>query len=251
MRARPMSRRKLSAVDVGGEALAADERIGEIDLDLDPAAVVRLELGEAVAEFDPNRLLHLDVAAGFRERLDAGLVDRVDEGLGAAVHHRHFRPVDLDHAVVDFDAAERRHQMLDGRHRGARDADRRAQIGRADVAVIGRDLAIVAVIEIGPVEVDAAIGLGRVQGHRRRVTAVDTNARQRRAIGECRLCPVTPCPHSGTRPLVFGPRRFRGPTAALGCTSGSGEGPILWLHRSGRPTRLPQRPPRIKDYAVG
>ena len=94
--------------------------------------------------------------------------------------------------------------------------DRRAQIGRADVTIIGRDLAIPAVIEIGPVEVNAAIRLGRVQGHRRGVTTVDTNARQRRAIASVVCAPLRRVPIRGTRPLVFGPRRFRGPTAALG-----------------------------------
>ena len=188
-------------IDLGGEALAADKRIGEVDLDLDAPALMRQELGEGMAHLDAHRLLDPDVTPRRRQSLDPGLVDRVDEGLGAAIHHRHFRAVDLDQAVVDLEGAERRHQVLDGRDRGAGDADRGAQVGAGDETMIGRDLLIPAVIEIGPVEGDAAVGLGRVKGHRHHLAAVDAHARQHRPAAQRRLNPVTPFRHSAVPPL--------------------------------------------------
>ena len=49
-----------------------------------------------------------------------GALDQEDEGRGAAVHRRHFRPVELDQHVVDLEPGEGRHQMLDGRDRRRR-----------------------------------------------------------------------------------------------------------------------------------
>ena len=45
---------------------------------------------------------------------DAGLIDRGDEGSGAAVHDRNFRTIDLDRGVVDAHAAQSREHMLGG-----------------------------------------------------------------------------------------------------------------------------------------
>ena len=45
---------------------------------------------------------------------DAGLIDRGDEGSGAAVHDRHFRTIDFDGGVVDAHAAQRCEHMLGG-----------------------------------------------------------------------------------------------------------------------------------------
>ncbi len=47
-------------------------------------------------------------------RHGAGLLDRGDEGSGAAIHDRNFRTVDLDHGVVDAHAAQGREYMLGG-----------------------------------------------------------------------------------------------------------------------------------------
>ena len=188
--------RKLSAVDVDAEGLAADERIGEIDLDLDPRAVIGAELGEGIAHLDPDRLLDPDVAAGLGKGLDAGLVDRIDESVGAAVHDRDFIAVDLDHGVVDVERAERRHQVLDRRHRDAIGADGGAHVGGIDITKCGRDLAIPAVIEIGPVEIDAAVSLGRMKSDRDLTAAVNAHPFQCRPLLERRLRPVAPSRHA-------------------------------------------------------
>ena len=45
---------------------------------------------------------------------DAGLIDCGDERSGAAVHDRHFRPVDFDGGVIDAHAAQRCEHMLGG-----------------------------------------------------------------------------------------------------------------------------------------
>src|SRR6185503_11507038 len=104
-------------------------RIGEIDLDLDARTVVGPEFGKGFAELDADRLVDLQVTALGGEMGDAGLVDGVEERLGAAVHHGHFRPVDLDHDIVDGQRPQRRHQVLDGGHRYAAETDGRAQLG--------------------------------------------------------------------------------------------------------------------------
>ncbi len=116
-----MSRRKVSGLHVDGDDLPADQRMVELDLGLDPeAARIRAELAEGVAHRDPHRLEHADVAARLVERFEADLIDRRDERRGAAVHDRHFRTVDLDHRVVDAEAAQRRQDVLGGGHQRAR-----------------------------------------------------------------------------------------------------------------------------------
>ena len=88
--------------DVGGEMLAADQRVFEIDLDLDAAAVVRHEFGVRLTDIDAHRLDDLEVADAGGEVRDAGMIDGVDESAGAAIHDRDFRSVDLDVGIVDL-----------------------------------------------------------------------------------------------------------------------------------------------------
>src|SRR5690242_184647 len=61
------------------------------------------------------RFEDLDKAAWERAGGQAGLVDRIDESRGAAVHDRHFWSVNFDDHVVDVEAPERGQQMLCGR----------------------------------------------------------------------------------------------------------------------------------------
>src|SRR4029078_5862046 len=65
--------------DIDGDRLPADERIGEIDLDLDARTVIGTELGEGFAEFDAHRLVHFHIAPLGGEMRDARLVDGVEE----------------------------------------------------------------------------------------------------------------------------------------------------------------------------
>ena len=52
-------------------------------------------------------------------RDDAGLIDRGDEGRGAAVHDRNFRTIDFDGGVIDAHAAQRSEHMFGGRDQRA------------------------------------------------------------------------------------------------------------------------------------
>src|SRR5690606_29394400 len=74
--------------DVGGIELAADGRAVEVDLDLEARAIVRAELGPGRAAFDANRLDDADVAPLDGLGADADLIERLDEGGGAAVENR-------------------------------------------------------------------------------------------------------------------------------------------------------------------
>ncbi len=70
-----------------------------------------------------------------------GALDEKDERRGAAVHRRHFRPVELDHGVVDLEPGKGRHQMLDGRDGDASPCDGGAQRRVGEVAPGRGDLA--------------------------------------------------------------------------------------------------------------
>src|SRR5205823_357750 len=66
-------------IDVGGVPLPADDRRGEVDLDLDPHAVVGPKLGEGIAELDAHWLQDLQEMARLPERGDADLIEGADE----------------------------------------------------------------------------------------------------------------------------------------------------------------------------
>ena len=74
---------------------------------------MRKKLAPAIAFLDADRLQNLDEPARRGELAEAGLVDQLDEGRGAAVHDRHFLAVDLDDAVIDRKAAQGGQEMLD------------------------------------------------------------------------------------------------------------------------------------------
>ncbi len=109
----------LAAEPFGGKVervfLVADHGVDEIDLDLGAEARrMGPQFAERIAHRDLHRLQYLDEAARRRLRNDSGLIDRGDEGRGAAVHDRHFRTVDLDGGIVDAHAAQRSQHMLCG-----------------------------------------------------------------------------------------------------------------------------------------
>ena len=95
--------------------VAADHRIGEVDLDLGAEAVrMGAQLAEAVADRNLHWLQHLDETAGGGLGDDAGLIDRSDESRRAAVHDRNFRAIDFDGGVVDAHAPQRSKHVLGG-----------------------------------------------------------------------------------------------------------------------------------------
>ena len=132
----------------------------------------------------------LMVAAAAPQDHDADLVDRVDERGGAAVHDRHFGAVDLDEDVVDAEAAQGRHQVLDRRDGAAHAvADDGAERGGDDGAVMGVDDALAAAGETGAEEDDAVIGFGWVEGDLDRLAGMDADPLEGHAVAQRGLEP--------------------------------------------------------------
>ncbi len=105
------------------------------------------------------RTFRILAAAGLGDETDA--FDGGDELGGRAVHDRRLRPVDLDKGVVDAEAGERGHQMLDGGDgRPGAVADHGAERGLADVAPARLDQTVRTVGHAGAQEDDAVIGIG-------------------------------------------------------------------------------------------
>src|SRR5215470_6872949 len=81
---------------VDRQGLAADERVVELHLGLDPeAARVGTDFAEGIAHGDTYRLEHLDMAPRLIERLETDQVNRGHERRRAAVHDRRFWTVDF------------------------------------------------------------------------------------------------------------------------------------------------------------
>src|SRR5712691_10305122 len=81
---------EIAVENLGGQhcrvALAADQRVGEVDLDLETeAGVIWQKLAERAALGDANRLQNLDVTARRILALEPGRLDRFDESDRAAV----------------------------------------------------------------------------------------------------------------------------------------------------------------------
>jgi len=65
---------------------------------------------------DPRIGLRIWISGAAPERDIAGAVDRLDEGRGAAMHDRHFRPVDLDEGGCSTpETGQRGEHVLGGR----------------------------------------------------------------------------------------------------------------------------------------
>jgi len=158
--------------------LTADDRRGEGDLEGHFKALGRQQARALVAVDHLDGGEDLDIAARRLLTAATGLVQDLDEGLGRAVHDRHFGSVELDHGVVDAEHGEGRHQVLDG---GDGDAggvtDDGAELGLADR--LARDgHAIVAVGHVGPDEDDAGVGRRRANRHPDMRAGMDADARK-------------------------------------------------------------------------
>ena len=101
---------------------------------------------------------------------------------------------------------------------GAVDADGGAEIGSADVADMGRDLAIAAVVEdVGTVEIDAAVGFGRMERYGHFAAAMDADPGNGRARGAAwSAVPVCRLAMPRYPPRSQNPAAFRGRKTALG-----------------------------------
>ena len=83
------------------------------DVEGQPEALIGLEHRPLVAVGDLDALLHAQEALGGALLLDAGLLQEKHERRGAAIHDGDFGAVEVDMAIVDSQAGERGHQVLD------------------------------------------------------------------------------------------------------------------------------------------
>src|ERR1051325_2354312 len=124
--------RSLGEVDFHRLRRAFDHRMAKIDGERQFVAFIGLESRPLIAP------AHLDAARDAQEALgrglldDAGLLDEQHEWRCAAVHDWKLRSVEVDVEVVDAQAAERRHQVLDGVDLGAIAHETRGKARLAD-----------------------------------------------------------------------------------------------------------------------
>ena len=93
--------------------------MGKVDREVESIAVERLETRPLVA------VTHLDWQFDTQVTLERRLFDNArrlqqeDERAGTAIHDRNLGPRHIDVQIIDSEACECRHQMLDGRDRCA------------------------------------------------------------------------------------------------------------------------------------
>ncbi len=105
---------------------------------------------------------------------DAGGLQQEHERTGRAVHDRHFRRGQVDVGVVDAQAGQRRHQVLDRLDLGRAAAQAGAQHGLGDQ--VGARGYFDHRVEIDAAEHDAGIHRGRAQGEEHLLAAVQAHA---------------------------------------------------------------------------
>jgi hypothetical protein len=168
--------------------LPADDVVAEIDLDVEPEGVVGAQLREGLALRRADGFHDLEIAPRRAAEDDPDLVDRVDEGGGAAVEDRNLDAVDLDEDVVDAGAVEGRHQVFDGGDRsGFAFADDGAELGGGDGDVAGVDEAVTAAGKSGSKKDDAVVRFGGVENQSDVVARMNAAARQGYRSAERRL----------------------------------------------------------------
>ena len=119
---------------------ALEDRVIELDLEVDLEAIERSKLGPLVAVLDAHRFLTRTKRFGRALLLDSGRLQQENERTGAAVHDRHFRRAQLDKGIVDSEPGERRQQMLDGRDPALALAQGGPSIGVADILGVRADV---------------------------------------------------------------------------------------------------------------
>ena len=169
-------------------ALAADHIAVEIDLDVEAETLGGgAQFGEGAAMFDAHGLENLDEAARGGEMANADAVDRLDEGRGRTIHDRHFRPIDLDQAIIDAEAAQGGDQMLDGADHVLRAvADDGAKLGHGDFGPVRLDAPAAAIGQAAAQEHQAGMGFGGIENETDRLAGMNANAsgERRRGPGE-------------------------------------------------------------------
>ena len=124
--------------------------------------MMRQENGFLVTIADHHFALDANEGLGRRLLFDASRLDQEHEGTRAAVHDRHFTGAQFDKDVVDPQAREGRHQMLDRRHLDVTLRKGSTKCGVGHQVGVRRDLHLGG--EIGTNEDDAGIDRCRTQG---------------------------------------------------------------------------------------
>ena len=149
-------------------------RMIEFDGEAQAETVVRLETGDLVAVAHFHGLEDADEALGRVLFDDAGRLQQEHEGAGGTVHDRHFGRRQFDVEIVDAQARQRGHQVLDGHRLGALAGQTGAEHGLGHQVGAGGDLDDG--IQIDATEHDAGIDRCRAQGQEDLVATVQAHA---------------------------------------------------------------------------
>jgi hypothetical protein len=158
----------------------------EVDLELDPEALrMRPQLAVAIALGNPDRFQDADIAPWHRQRNQADLIDRSDERRGAAIHDRHFRPIDLNDGVVDTEARQRGEHVFGGRtERSGGVAKHGGKFGRGDGADVGGDFAVRLIADPAADEYDSGVSFRREHGQRCGQSRMNANTADRGLVAQ-------------------------------------------------------------------
>ena len=113
---------------------------------------------------------------------DPGRVEGLDEQTARPVAARAFGGVDLDRAVVDLEAGQGRHDVLDQLDHGRAVLNGGSALRRDHLADLGRDRG--AVGQIGPDEPDAGVGFGREKPQRHVGAVEESDSANLRRAGD-------------------------------------------------------------------
>jgi len=128
----------------------------EHDRERDPEAVERVKARPLVAIAHLDRLADPEEALRRALLLDPGALQQVDERARAAVQDRNLGTGEVDIQIVDPEARQRRHQVLDRRNLRAAALERAAQPRVGDRARIGAD--VDRLCQVDAAEHDAGVG---------------------------------------------------------------------------------------------
>jgi len=129
----------LGEVDDDVPVLRSEHRVREVDREVEAEPVAGVEARPLVAVADLDRRDDAEVALRRGLLDDARALQQEHERTGAAVHDRDLRTGDVDVQVVDAEARERAHQVLDGRDGRRAFPQRRRQPRVADLRGRRRD----------------------------------------------------------------------------------------------------------------
>src|SRR5208282_1458700 len=155
------------------EGLLADERVGEIDRIRNRIGVCRIDGNEFVALAQLNIAHDSEISARFALLPNAGLLNHVYKGTGAAIQNGQLQIVQFDDGVVDADAGKRREQVFGG---GDEHALLHQAGGVTDAGYVASAGFDGEAVEVGAVEDDSRSGRGGQNPQADRSAAVQTHS---------------------------------------------------------------------------